>query len=82
MMTEDERQAYIANHPDITPHESLIRWDIDADRLWAAISTSQFWWAYEAALIELQRDANERQRTEMAKRQTAATKRALYLVKR
>ena len=72
MMTEDERQAYIANHPDITPHESLIDWDIAAnrvDRLWARVSTSEFWWAYEAALIDLQREANARHHDEWVKRQ-------------
>lgn len=80
--SEADRQALIANHIDITPHESSIQWDIDADRLWATVSTSEFWWAYEAALIELQRDATARQQGERAARQTAATKRALYRVKR
>lgn len=78
-MREADRQTLIATHLDITPNEREIEWDITADKLFTSVSESPHWWAYEAALIELQRDVDAARRIEQAKR---AQRTVLRLVKR
>ena len=55
-MTEEERQRVIANHIDITPHESEISRTLNGDRLYDRMTGLKEWWALEAALQELERE--------------------------
>jgi hypothetical protein len=77
-MTEDERQALIKAHIDITPHEDEMEWNVTSKGLFRTVSESPDWWAYAAALQQLEREWYAGLRTQAAKRATAQLK----LVKR